>query len=257
MRLSRKTVLVTGGASGIGAAVCQAFAREGARVAVVDRDYKLAVATASSLNAAVAFAADVSSSSEVDEVFAAVERTFGHLHGVVHAAGVDDPAVKQKFAEFAAAGERPLVSTELTDEAWHRVLRVNLDGAFFVIRAALRLMVPHRHGTIVTISSVAGVEGTLGYAHYAASKGGILAMTRSVAKEVAPFGIRVNAIAPGVIETPMSNRTPSNMLHPNALPSRRFGRASEIADAALFLSTDASSYVVGETMTVAGGALTV
>lgn len=257
MHVDGQVALVTGGASGIGAAVVQRFVDEGARVVLLDRDPDIAREAAAQFGAVDALAADVADSAAVDAAVADLIGRHGRLDCVVHSAGVDDPAVKQRFADFAAAGERPLITPTLSDEAWRRMLSINLDGSFFVLRAALNAMLPHRQGTFVAIASVASIEGSTGYVHYAASKGGIAAMVRSVAREVLPFGVRVNAIAPDVIETPMSARTPSNMLSPAAMPSRRFGRPEEIAGAALFLCGSGSSYVAGEILTVSGGRLTV
>lgn len=257
MHVDGQIALVTGGASGIGAAVVRRFADEGARVVVLDRDLEAASKAADHLGAVDALGADVADSAAVDAAVADVLARYGRLDCVVHSAGVDDPAVKQKFANFAAAGEQPLITPTLTDEAWHRMIGINLDGTFFVLRAALNAMLPRRQGAFVAVASVASIEGATGYVHYAASKGGIAALVRSAAREVLPFGIRVNAIAPDVIETPMSARTPSNMLTPAAMPSRRFGQPEEIAGAALFLCGSGASYVAGEILTVSGGRLTV
>lgn len=249
--------LVTGGASGIGAAVCRTFAVGGARVVVVDLNGSGAKHVAAQLSGAVGIAADVADSSQIDAAFDQVVRELGPIDIVAHAAGVDDPEAKQAIARAAALGERLDVTRHLTNEAWRRMHAVNLDGTFHVVRAALRFMVPRRAGSIVLVGSDGGIDGVAGYAHYAASKGGVHAFGRSVAKEAIVHGVRVNSVAPGPVDTPMSGRTPSEMTRARPLaPIGRLASPEEVAAAIAFLASDRASYVVGETLVVAGGRLT-
>ena len=250
MQLEGRVAFVTGGGSGIGAAICERFAAEGASVIVADLDGEAAARVASSLRAACAIELDVTDSAAVDREVAGLER----LDVLVTSAGVDDPQLKAELARQIGAGEPVDITSAMTDAQWRRTLTVNLDGTFFCVRAALRVMLPAGRGSIVTIASSAGVDPPAGLVHYSASKAGVIAITRSVAKEVAGRGIRVNALAPGAVDTPMAARTP-----PGVGPSIPIGRraaAGEIAAAALFLAGDESSYVTGEIMNVNGGTVT-
>ncbi len=205
MRLNGKTALVTGGAGGMGAAIAARFGEEGAAVAVVDLDLAGASTVAAGLERGLALQADIGSSPDVDAAFAAATSALGPIDVVVHAAGLDDRRTKQQLAE---PREGPLnVTLNMSDEQWHDQIRVNLDGTFYVVRAALRGMIPRRQGSIVTIASIGGITGCF-MVNYCAAKGGVLALTRSVAQEVWSQGIRVNALAPGQIDTPMLRRNP-------------------------------------------------
>src|SRR6266404_5005747 len=163
-------VLVTGGASGIGAAVCRLFAAEGAHVAVADISGATAQEMAASLPDAVGFAVDVTQSAAVESLITAEHGRAGGLDVVVHCAGVDDPLLKRELAAQLGAGGPLLVTPGVTDEQWARVLRTNLDGTFYVLRAALRVMAPRGRGAIVVIGSSAAFDAPAGYAHYSASK---------------------------------------------------------------------------------------
>jgi NAD(P)-dependent dehydrogenase (short-subunit alcohol dehydrogenase family) len=251
MRLAGKVALVTGAASGMGAAVATRFGSEGAAVALIDRDLEPATAVAGGIERGMALCADIGSSAEVDLAFEKTVETFGQIDLVVHAAGIDDREIK---ADLAAAGGAADITMRMSDEQWHEQIRVNLDGTFYVVRAALRAMVPRQQGSIVTISSIGGITGSF-MVNYGAAKGGVLAFTRSVAQEVWRHGIRVNSIAPGYIDTPMLRRNPLAK-SPPALAGR-FGRPEEVASAALFLASDESSYITGATLIVAGPVLTI
>ncbi|WP_432841527.1 SDR family NAD(P)-dependent oxidoreductase [Dactylosporangium sp. CA-092794] len=255
MRLSGKTAVVTGGASGIGASVCQVLAAEGARVAVVDRDADGTRRIAAGIPGALALPADVADSRQVDDTVAAVVAQAGGLDILVNAAGVDDTDAKARLAEHFSTGAPLDVTAQLTDEQWRRMMSINLDGVFYCMRAALRIMLPRQAGSIVNISSVGGVVGGLGMPHYSSAKAGVLGLTRSVAKEVADRGIRVNAIAPGTVRTPMFARSPKGIGGP--VPMRRTAEPGEIATAVLFLVSDDASYITGETLNVNGGMVTV
>jgi 3-oxoacyl-[acyl-carrier protein] reductase len=255
MSMDGMVALVTGGGSGIGAAICARFAAEGATVVVADRDADAATEVAASLPRAEALVLDVVESAAVERAFPSVGERYGRLDVVVNSAGVDDPPVKAAIARAVAAGEPIDVTSSLTDEQWRRTMSVNLDGVFFCVRAALRVMLPQGGGSIVNIASSAGVNPVPGLPHYSASKAAVIALTRSVAKEVAGRGVRVNAIAPGGVDTRMAARTPAGV--GPAIPLGRLADPSEIAAAALFLATSASSYITGETLNVNGGTVTV
>ena len=236
----------------MGAAIARRFAREGAAVAIVDLNLAAARATATDLPNGIALGADIGDSSAVDGAFSEAIATLGPIDVVAHAAGVDDLKTK---GELAAGPPGPTNFTmQMSDEQWHAQIRVNLDGTFYVVRAALRSMVPRRQGSIVTISSVGGITGCF-MVNYSAAKGGVLAFTRAVAQEAWVHGVRVNTIAPGYIDTPMLQRNPL-VTAPPALAGR-FGRPEEVASAALFLATDEASFVTGETLIVSGPMLTI
>ncbi len=253
--LEGKTIIVTGAGSGIGAATARVLAEHGARLVLLSLSEPGLTEIAEEMPEALAVVADVSEASSVDAAFAQSLEHFGRIDGVVHAAGIDDPATKALVARQTEAGQTVDTVADLTDEQWHRMISVNLDGSFFVLRAALRIMRKQASGSIVLIGSEVGVRGLAGLAHYAASKGGVHALIRSTAKEAAAYGVRVNGIAPGVIDTPMSRRS-SGVFggHATALaPIGRVGMPEEIGGAAAFLCSDLSSYVVGEIINVDGG----
>jgi 3-oxoacyl-[acyl-carrier protein] reductase len=245
---------VTGAASGIGAAICELFAEQGARVAAIDHSATIERRD-ERLEAAVRLRADVTDPAAVRAAFVEAERALGQIDIVVHAAGVDDPAIKDLAFEQTSSGQSVLTLPAIANEQWRRMQAVNLDGTFHVLQAAAELMVPRRTGAIVLIGSEAAVHGLAGLPHYSASKGGVHALMRSAAKELAPQGIRLNAIAPGVIDTPMSRRSHAIFAGSVPAPIGRLGEPAEIAKVALFLASDLASYVVGEVINVDGGRL--
>jgi 3-oxoacyl-[acyl-carrier protein] reductase len=255
--LDGKVALVTGGASGIGRASCQRLASAGAIVAVVDRDIEGASVVATELACgAVAFECDVGDPMSATQVVEKVVSHLGRLDVLANIAGVDDPIAKRAVIEAFATG-RPLdVTMHLTDEQWRRVLSINLDGVFHMTRAALQVMQPRGTGAIINMASIAGVTGIAGLSHYSASKAGVIGFTRAVAREVADQGIRVNAIAPGVVDTPMAQRGADiRKAIGSPLPMGRPAAATEVADLVLFLASDQSAYITGETINVSGGAV--
>ncbi|MFT4289122.1 SDR family NAD(P)-dependent oxidoreductase [Nocardioides sp.] len=249
-----KTAFVTGAASGIGAAVCALFAQQGARVVALDHSPWTGGGDDADV-ASLRLRADVADPDGVRAAFAEAERELGSIDIVVHAAGVDDPVIKDLAFEQTSSRRPVLTLPAIGGEQWRRMQAVNLDGTFFVLQAATELMVPRQRGAIVLIGSEAAVHGLAGLPHYSASKGGVHALMRSAAKELAPQGIRVNAIAPGVIDTPMSRR--SHAIFQDAVPAPlgRLGQPVEVAKVALFLVSDLASYVVGEVINVDGGRL--
>ncbi|MEU3615424.1 SDR family NAD(P)-dependent oxidoreductase [Streptomyces sp. NPDC006872] len=253
-----RIALVTGAGSGIGAAVVRRLAAQGAEVFAVDVDGPAAQALAKEAPGAHPLTVDVAEPAQVDEAFAEVVRRRGRLDVVVHAAGVDDPTAKEWIAEALVADRPPEVTARLDDDAWRRVMRVNLDGAFHVLRAALRVMTPHRSGAVVTIGSSSAFDAQAGYPHYAASKAGVHALSQSVAKEAIAFGVRVNTVAPGPTETGMAARTPAALRSGFADPRvRPYATPEEIADIALFLAGDEAANLVGAVLLANGGRFTV
>lgn len=249
--------LVTGAASGIGAATCELLASRGAVVAALD--VQPVAAWQSTDSVAVALSADVGDAAAVDAAVEQVLTAHGRLDLVAHAAGIDDPAAKQTIADQLGGGGGELdVTSRLTDESWSRMVRVNLDGAFHVLRAALRPMLAQRSGAIVAVGSDGGVDGVPGYAHYAAAKGGLHSVYRSVAREVASRDVRINVVAPGVVETAMWKRTPPEFEAWRVVPPvGRYATAADVAEVIGFLLSRGARHVVGETVLVTGGRLTV
>jgi 3-oxoacyl-[acyl-carrier protein] reductase len=271
MRLEGRVALVTGGGSGIGRAICLAFAAEGARVVVNDLRLDAAEATAQALGGpgrGRALQADVADSAAVRAMFETVEREHGGLDVLVNNAGIaftgdeDREALQRSFEAriMETVGGQGIqthldITETMTDAAWRRMLGVHLDGTFFCTREALRLMRRRGRGSIVNLSSVAALTGLESVPHYSAAKGGILAFTRAVAREVASLGIRVNAICPGYIDTPMTQPM-SPLLRAAALartPLGRHGEPEDVAATALFLASDESAFFTGQWLSPNGG----
>jgi NAD(P)-dependent dehydrogenase (short-subunit alcohol dehydrogenase family) len=255
-QFANKVALVTGAGSGIGAAVARKLAAQGARVVLADLDAVAAERVAASLANARAAEVDVADADQVDQLVAGIERDHGGLDVVVHAAGVDDPRAKQRIADAWEAGRPPEVLAALDTRSWRRVLGVNLDGTFHVLRAAVRVMVPRRSGVVVVIGSSSAFDTPAGYPHYSASKAGVHALAQAVAKEVVPFGVRVNVVAPGPTETGMAARTP-DVLRRAFHESGAYATPEEIADVALFLAGGEASNLAGSVVLANGGRFTV
>jgi 3-oxoacyl-[acyl-carrier protein] reductase len=210
-------------------------------------------------------AADVSDAAAVDAALETVEAELGPVDIWVNNAGISGGAHKERVGERA---ERRLVEdppppldalVRLTGEEWRRMLAVHLDGTFHGTRAAARSMAPRGGGAIVNIASICGIEGCVGHPHYSAAKGGILAFTRSVAKELIVQGVRVNAVAPGFIETPMTATTAGAITRSiaAATPAGRLGTAAEVAATVAFLAGPEAGFYVGATLSPNGGFVTV
>ncbi len=274
MRLEDRIALITGGGSGIGRAIALRFAEEGARVIVNDVTAERAQETVAAIAARAesprgrAIVADVADSGQVRRMFAEVDREFGALDILVNNAGIAETGAgdRERITKKAEArvaemmSGQPItthwdVTQEMSDEAWHRMIGVHLNGTFFCAREALRLMARRERGAIINMSSVAALMGLDATPHYSAAKGGILAFTRALAREVASRGIRVNAICPGYIDTPMTQ--PISPLMQRVILSRtpmnRMGAPEEIASTALFLASDDGSYFTGQWLSPNGG----
>jgi len=258
-RFAGKVALVTGGASGIGAAVIRRLDAEGClRVVVVDRDEAGAAAIARACSSARPHSADVSVAADVDAALDQAMATNGRVDVVVHAAGVDDPESKAAIGRAREAGEPVDALRFVSDPAWRRLMAVNLDGTFNVLRAAARFMVPQRSGSIVTVSSSAAFDTLSGYGPYAASKAGAQALSQAAAKELAAFGVRVNIVAPGPVDTPMAGRTPDGVRRDmSGSGARDYAAPEEIADSICYLASPGATNVVGAVLLSNGGRFTV
>jgi 3-oxoacyl-[acyl-carrier protein] reductase len=268
MTLEGKVAVVTGGGSGLGETICIRLARDGAKVAVLDIALDAAKLTAD-LAGGVAVRADVSDAASVDAALAEAEAALGSVDVWVNNAGI---AAAPQFARISERAERQLseaaadgrVTTpldalvRLPDDEWRTMLAVHLDGTFYGTRAAARSMARRGGGVIVNIASVCGLEGCTGFPHYSAAKAGVLGFTRAVAKELIVQGIRVNAVAPGFLESPGAGIDGSALRTAQRLrtPAGRFGRSEEIAGTVAFLATDDAAFFVGETLSPNGGLVT-
>jgi NAD(P)-dependent dehydrogenase (short-subunit alcohol dehydrogenase family) len=245
--LTDRIALVTGGASGIGRATAEALAEEGAKVVVCDRNEGLAREVAAAIvtagGEAIVCAMDVASAASVNAGFDRVMETYGRIDCAFNNAGV--------------AGDDRFIA-ETTDEEWERIIGINLTGVWLCLRREIQEMLPRGGGTIINTASVAGLVGWRGGAAYSATKHAVVGLTRSAALEYARHDIRVNAVCPGVIDTPMAAglQHDTSGLRDRLLrkhPQGRFGRAEEIAQAVVWLCSDRSSFTNGHTLTVDGG----
>ncbi len=243
MSFEGKIVVVTGASRGIGRGIALAFASQGATVACVATTEAGAASTVASIEEAggigKAYACDVSSAESVDALFSAIGKDLGTPAVLVNNAGIN----------------RDSLVLRMKDEDWDRVLDVNLKGAFLCIRAVSRTMMKARYGRIINVSSVIGLTGAAGQANYAASKAGLFGLTMSVAKEFGSRGITCNAVAPGFIETDMTEDLPAEMreMVVKSAPAGRLGTPNDIAPAVLFLASEGAGYITGQTLTVDGG----
>jgi 3-oxoacyl-[acyl-carrier protein] reductase len=232
--------LVTGASRGIGAAIAVALAEEGWPVGVnyrsdADGAKRVAEQIEAAGGRAMPVGGDVSDPAAVEDVFTQLEKEFGPVLVLVNNAGV------------RADG----LAVQLDDDDWERVIDTNLSAAFRITRRAVRAMVRQRYGRIVNVASIVGQRANAGQANYAASKAGLIGMTKTIAVEVARRGVTVNAVAPGFIETDMTEDLPPDLL--GAVPARRAGQPQDVANCVRFLASDNAGYVTGTTLTVDGG----
>ena len=243
MFLEGKKAVVTGSGRGIGRSIALALARNGADVAVLDMDEAGAGETAGIIEQtgrkSLALAVDVSRLSEVEEAINKILDLLGSIDIVVNNAGIT----------------RDNLLIRMKEDEWDSVIAVNLKGSFNLSKAVARSMMKQRSGCIVNIASIIGMMGNAGQANYAASKGGLIALTKSLAKEMAPRGIRVNAVAPGFIATEMTNKIPEKLREEmvRSIPLGRMGETDDVAAVVSFLTSPAAGYITGQVIVVDGG----
>lgn len=239
-----KTALVTGASRGIGAAIAKKLAARGFMVII---NYGHSSAAAEEVKnqieqaggQVVLMQGDVSSGDDVDRMFKDIKKTWGRLDVLVNNAGIN----------------RDILLVRMKEDQWDAVLSTDLKSVFFTTKAAASLMMRQRSGSIINIASVVGITGNAGQANYAAAKAGVIGFTKSAAKELAARGIRVNAIAPGFIETDMTDAIPEKIREGmlETIPLRRGGKAEDVANAVAFLASDDAGYITGQVLKVDGG----
>jgi 3-oxoacyl-[acyl-carrier protein] reductase len=234
-----RVALVTGSTRGIGRSIAETLVGCGARVAVVGRDRAKAAEVSEAIKGAGGFSCDVGDPASVEALVGDVEKTLGGVDILVNNAGLT----------------RDNILFRLKNDDWDAVLDANLRGAFIAIRSASRGMIKRRWGRIINIASVVGLVGNKGQANYAASKAGLIGLTKSVAKELASRNVLANVVAPGFIETDMTAAmtAEAKATLSQQIPLERLGKPSDIAGAVAFLASDAASYITGQVIVVDGG----
>jgi 3-oxoacyl-[acyl-carrier protein] reductase len=243
LRLDGKTALVTGASQGIGAAIARTLARQGARVVLAARSEEKLAAVGATIAAdggsALPFALDLAQPAAVGERLKSLPPEWGEIDILVNNAGITADSLLARMSL----------------EQWQRVLDINLTGSFAVTRELVRGMIRRRWGRVVTVSSVVGLMGNAGQANYAAAKAGLVGFSKSLARELASRNVTANVVAPGFVETAMTDALPppvrEKML--GDIPAGRFGRDDEIAAAVAYLASDEAAYVTGQVLNVSGG----
>lgn len=241
-RLEQKTIFLTGAARGIGAACARLFAAEGAQIFLVDHDQAALEALASELNqqgeTAIPRVLDITQRADVEQAVQSMHEIWGHVDVLINNAGIT----------------RDALTAKMTEEAWDQVIQVNLKGPMICTQAVFPFMKVQKSGVILSASSVSSL-GNIGQANYAASKAGLIGMTKTWALEFARYGIRVNAVAPGFTATEMVTTIPDEIQQKlmAQIPLRRFATPEEIAQAYAFLASDEASYITGQVLYVDGG----
>ena len=239
LEIKGKVALVTGASRGIGKAIATVLSNAGSHVVCVSRSAKDVQSVADSLTNASAAACDISSSTGFKELVNKIVEEQGQLDILVNNAGITRDALIMR----------------MKDDDWNMVLDINLKGAFNGIKAVMRPMMKQKSGRIINISSVVGLTGNAGQANYAASKAGLIGLTKSTAKELSSRGITANCIAPGYIATDMTDKLSAAVKEDleKQIPLGRIGSPDDIANMVLFLASDEASYITGQTITVDGG----
>ncbi|KPJ68223.1 hypothetical protein AMJ44_06895 [candidate division WOR-1 bacterium DG_54_3] len=243
MQFKDKTALITGAAQGIGKALAQAFAKEGANIAVSDVNLELATQTANEIKGSgvktIPLKMNVADPTEVEAGVKRAIEELGKIDILVNNAGIT----------------KDNLFLRMKKEDWDAVISVNLTGVFNLCKMVSRLMMKERYGRIINIASVAGEMGNVGQANYSASKAGVVGLTKTLARELAPRGVTVNAIAPGFIQTAMTDRIPEEIKKKilDQIPLGKLGRPEDVAAAALFLASSAADYITGQVIRVNGG----
>ena len=243
LALEGKAALITGGARGIGKEIAMVFAQHGANIAICDVNMEEAEKTAKEIQdlgrESLAFKADVTDSTQVQDMADKILDKLNKIDILINNAGIT----------------RDNLLLRMSEEEWDRVIAVNLKGTFVCTKIVSKVMIKQRSGRIVNLASIIGIIGNAGQANYAASKAGIIGLTKSVAKELASRNVRVNAIAPGFIKTDMTSKLSEDVQKKilSVIPLARFGDAKDVAELALFLSSESSSYITGQVIQVDGG----
>lgn len=243
MRLKDSNAFITGAAQGIGKLIASGMAKEGANIAVADTNIEKAETTAQEIKAlgvkCIAIKLDVSKQNEVKFAFETFVKEMGRLDILVNNAGIT----------------RDTLIIRMKDEDWDAVLNVNLKGAFLCSREAVRLMVKQQYGKIINISSVVAFTGNPGQVNYSASKAGIVGLTKTIAKEYATRGIRANAVAPGFIQTAMTETIPEKIKEEmkKSIPLGHFGTPEDVANTVIFLVSKEADYITGQVLHINGG----
>jgi len=267
-RLKNKIAVITGGAKGLGASIAHHFFNEGAKVILCDINIDQATIKANELGGK-AYYLDVSDSQNVQKVFLNIKSEFNQLDILVNNAGINgfenrqdllDERMKvnnQQNKEFAETGKIDShfdVTVNMSDDDWHKMISVHLNGTFFCTREALKIMNNQERASIINMGSVLGTTGGPSSPHYSAAKAAILGFTRATARELASRNIRVNAIAPGYIDTDMTNSLGDvKKLVKSSTPMKKFGETDDIAWAAVYLASEEAKFVTGQTLSPNGG----
>jgi len=243
MNLKNKIAIVTGGGQGIGKEICLRLAENEAKIVIFDVKEELSQEVAREIRAkggsSLAFKVDVTKYEEVNEATRRVIDKFKGIDILINNAGITKDSLLLRMKE----------------EDWNRVLQVNLNGAFNCLKAVLRSMVKQKYGRVVNISSVIGIRGNIGQANYSASKAGIIGLTKSLAREVGRYGITVNAVAPGFIDTTMTRRLNKEAVDTiiSQVPLQRMGKPGEVASLVSYLVSEEAAYITGEVIKIDGG----
>ncbi len=243
MELSGKTAIVTGASGGIGQAVAEALAIAGADVAICGQNQERLAATAERVTKAgrrvLSYAMNVSSPESVQQTVDDVQKQWGRIDIMVNNAGITKDGLLIRMSE----------------QDWDDVINVNLKSVFLFSKAVARVMMKQRSGSIVNIASIIGLIGNPGQGNYSASKGGIIAFTKSVARELASRNVRANAIAPGFIETRMTEKIPEDLQKKmlESIPLGRYGKPEDVANLTVFLAGERSAYITGQVISICGG----